>query len=103
MRSYSTCSGHQHSGSISWKSSVGSTRGRFLAMRFPLDLGQRRPFSRSQASYRGSPAYPPPSEHRDDFPEIQKTATDGISPQRRDSHVSTTASVGLSRTFILSL
>jgi hypothetical protein len=35
IRSYSTCSGHQHSGSICWKSSVGSTRGRFLTMRFP--------------------------------------------------------------------
>src|SRR4051812_30927413 len=35
IRSYSTCSGHQHSGSICWKSSVGSIRGRFLTMRFP--------------------------------------------------------------------
>ena len=35
MRSYSTCSGHQHSGNISWKSSVCSIRGCLPAMRFP--------------------------------------------------------------------
>lgn len=35
IRSYSTCSGHQHSGNSSCQSSVCSTRGRFAAMRSP--------------------------------------------------------------------
>ena len=77
MHSYSTCSGHQHNGSISCQSSVGSTRGRYLTMRFPLHPGRRRSFSRS---HRVTQRVLPLSERRDDFAKIQKNATDGYLP-----------------------